>query len=223
MVPSVMTKIRSAKIAVALVTVNMIAQNSATSLLISSVVSVVVPATWHVTAKLTGIRMLPLPLLALRVLCLKEVSTPSTLASWLNSGRAERDQVEMAEGDGAAPEQGTISQRVVLTFLRGAGQRCGSQISIKMQGIVHLRLTAAVAMEPSMLLDNGLQVVTHQVPTVNNPTTPPATPNTINSSTRNSKLVPRHSSPHLSRGNPYITLSTVFSQLFILMVPHTPH
>jgi len=104
----------------------------------------------------------------------------------------------MGEGvHGVALEQVTTSQRVVLTFLRGADQRCGSRISInKTQDIVHLRLTV-VAMVPSMLPDNGLRVVTPlQAPMANNPITLPATLNTINNSTLNSKLVPRHTSSY---------------------------
>lgn len=126
--------------------------------------------------------------------------------------------MEIAEGvHGVIPEQVTTLQRVVLTFLRGADRRCGSRIRLKTQGIVHLRLTV-VAMEPSMLLGNGLQlqvqVVTLQAPTANNPITLPAMLNTINSSTLNSKSVPRHSSSHtFSRGNPYVTLSTAFPTL----------
>ena len=96
---------------------------------------------------------------------------------------------------GVPLEQVTTSQQAVLTFLRGAGQRCGSRISIKTPGIVHLKLTVAV-MEASILLDNGLQVVTLQAAMANNPTTPLAMPNTINNSMLNSKSVPRRTSFH---------------------------
>ena len=117
----------------------------------------------------------------------------------------------MAEGvHGVVLEQVMISQRVVLTFLPGAGQRCGSRINIKTQGTVHLSLMA-VAMEPSTV-GNGLQVVTLQEAMVSKPTTPPAMPNTINNSTPNSKLVPRHSSSRFLMVT-LISLSTVFPTL----------
>lgn len=124
----------------------------------------------------------------------------------------------MEEGvHGAALEPVTTLQRVVLTFLRGADQRCGSRINTnKTQGIVHLRLTV-VAMVPSMLPGNGLRVVT-----ANNPTTLPATPNTINNSTLNSKLVPRHTSSHNFLAVTLIySIHRLFSTLHVVTdIPH---
>lgn len=99
---------------------------------------------------------------------------------------------------GGVQEQAMTSQRVVLMFLRGAGPRCGSQISLKTLGIVHLNPTV-VAMDHNILLGNGLLLVvaTPQLATTaNNPTILLVTPNTINNSTLNSKSVLRHTSFH---------------------------
>lgn len=103
--------------------------------------------------------------------------------------------MEMAEGvRGVAPEQVTTSQRVALTFPRGAGQKCGSQTNIKTQGIVHLSRVIVAGTGRSILLGNGLQAVTPQAPMANNLTTPLAMPSTISNSMLNSKSVPRHTS-----------------------------
>ena len=101
----------------------------------------------------------------------------------------------MAEGvRGVALVQVMILQQAVPTFLHGGGQRCGNQISsIKTQGIVHLKPTA-VAIQASMVLDNGQQVATVRA-MANNPTIPPAMPNTISNNTLNNKLALRHISP----------------------------